>query len=68
MDLITLDMETYYDKDYSLSKMTTEGYIRDERFEVVGVSVKVNNGEPEWASGTMGQIKKYLQRFDWRAA
>jgi len=58
-------METYYDKDYSLSKMTTEGYIRDERFEVVGVSVKVNNGEPEWASGTMGQIKKYLQRFDW---
>jgi len=65
MDLITLDMETYYDKDYSLSKMTTEGYIRDERFEVVGVSVKVNNGEPEWASGTMGQIKKYLQRFDW---
>jgi len=65
MDLITFDMETYYDKDYSLSKMTTEGYIRDERFEVVGVSVKVNNGEPEWASGTMGQIKKYLQRFDW---
>jgi len=65
MDLITLDMETYYDKDYSLSKMTTEEYIRDERFEVVGVSVKVNNGEPEWASGTMGQIKKYLQRFDW---
>jgi DNA polymerase len=65
MDLITFDMETYYDKDYSLSKMTTEEYIRDERFEVVGVSVKVNNGEPEWASGTMGQIKKYLQRFDW---
>jgi DNA polymerase len=65
MDLITLDMETYYDKDYSLSKMTTEEYIRDERFEVVGVSVKVNNGETEWASGTMGQIKKYLQRFDW---
>lgn len=65
MDLITLDMETYYDKDYSLSKMTTEEYIRDPRFEVVGVSVKVNNGETEWASGTMGQIKKYLHRFDW---
>jgi hypothetical protein len=65
MDLITLDFETYYDKDYSLSKLTTEEYIRDPQFEVVGVGVKVNNGETEWASGTMGQIKKYLHRFDW---
>jgi DNA polymerase I-like protein with 3'-5' exonuclease and polymerase domains len=65
MDLITLDFETYYDRDYSLSNMTTEEYIRDPRFEVVGVGVKVNNGETEWASGTMGQIKKYLHRFDW---
>ena len=65
MDLITLDFETYYDRDYSLSKMTTEEYIRDPQFEVVGVGVKVNNGETEWASGTMGQIKKYLHRFDW---
>ena len=65
MDLITLDFETYYDKDYSLSKMTTEEYIRDPRFEVVGVSVKVNNGETEWASGTMQQIDRYLRRFDW---
>ena len=65
MNLITLDFETYYDKDYSLSKMTTEEYIRDPQFEVVGVGVQINNGETEWASGTMGQIKKYLQRFDW---
>ena len=35
MDIITIDFETYYDRDYSLSKMTTESYIRDERFEVV---------------------------------
>ncbi len=28
MDLITLDFETYYDKDISLRKMTTEEYIR----------------------------------------
>ena len=37
MNMITIDFETYYDKDYSLSKMTTEEYIRDERFEVIGV-------------------------------
>ena len=51
MDLITLDFETYYDKDFSLRKMTMESYIRDPRFEVVGVGVKVNNnayGVGEW--------------------
>ncbi len=39
MDIVTIDMETYYDKDYSLSKMTTEAYVRDPRFEVIGVGV-----------------------------
>ena len=48
MNIITIDFETYYDKDYSLSKMTTEEYIRDERFEVIGVSVKVGDAEPVW--------------------
>jgi len=65
MDLITLDFETYYDRDYSLSKITTEEYIRDPRFEVIGIGVKVNNEPTEWASGTHEQIKTYLQTFDW---
>lgn len=39
MDLITLDFETYYDKEFSLRKVTTENYIRDPRFEVIGVGV-----------------------------
>lgn len=65
MDLITLDFETYYDKDYSLSKITTEAYVRDPRFETVGVSVKLNNGKTEWASGTHEQIKRYLDTFPW---
>ena len=65
MDLITLDFETYYDRDYSLSKMTTEEYIRDPRFEVIGVAVKVNGNETEWASGTKEQVARYLATFDW---
>src|SRR5690606_26752370 len=66
MDLITLDTETYYDQDYSLSKITTEEYIRDPRFEVIGVAVKVNGEPTEWASGTHAQLRKYLQSFDWK--
>jgi DNA polymerase I-like protein with 3'-5' exonuclease and polymerase domains len=65
MDLITLDFETYYDKDFSLRKLTTEAYIRDPRFEVIGVGVKLNDGETEWASGTHEQINRYLHSFDW---
>jgi len=51
MDIATIDFETYYDRDYSLSKMTTESYIRDKRFQVIGVAVKINNGKTEWYSG-----------------
>ena len=66
MNLITVDFETYYDKDYSLSKITTEEYVRSDSFEVIGVAVKVNNEETEWASGTHAQIRSWLQSsFDW---
>ena len=68
MDLITLDFETYYDQQYSLSKLTTEQYVRDDKFEVIGVGVKVNDGETEWASGTDEQIKSYLGTFNWDEA
>jgi DNA polymerase I-like protein with 3'-5' exonuclease and polymerase domains len=68
MDLITLDFETYYSKEFSLGKLTTEEYIRDPRFEVIGVAVKINNQQTEWASGTHEELKQYLQTFDWAKA
>lgn len=45
--------------------MTTESYIRDPQFEVIGVGIKVNNEPTEWASGTHEQIKTYLHTFNW---
>lgn len=39
MDIITLDFETFFSDDYTLSKMTTEAYVRDPRFEAHGVGV-----------------------------
>lgn len=65
MDILTVDFETYYDKDYSLSKITTEEYIRDPRFQVIGVGVKVNAGATEWFSGTHGRTKEFLAQYDW---
>ena len=65
MQVLTIDFETYYDRAFSLSKMTTEEYIRDELFETIGVAVQVNDGEPVWFSGTKVQTKRWLDQFDW---
>jgi len=64
MDIVTIDFETYYDKDFSLSKMTTEAYIRDPQFEVIGVGVKVNNYPTDWYSGS--DPAKFLKSLDYR--
>tara|TARA_R110002049_G_scaffold85947_4_gene218540 strand:+ start:36 stop:1862 length:1827 start_codon:yes stop_codon:yes gene_type:complete len=65
MKLITLDFETFYDRDYSLSKLTTENYVRHRDFEVIGVAVKQWDEKTEWVSGTHAQIKDYLMGYDW---
>lgn len=50
-EFYTIDFETYYDKDYSLAKLSTEQYIRDGRFEVIGVGVKRGADPTNWFSG-----------------
>ena len=46
MQLITIDFETYYtNKDLGFKTQTTEEYVRDPRFEVIGVAVKVGDGQ-----------------------
>jgi len=63
MDIVTIDFETYYDQQFSLSKMTTEAYIRDPRFEIIGVGVKVNDYPTDWYSGD--NPGKFLQSLDY---
>ncbi|MBK8773045.1 MAG: hypothetical protein IPM06_21810 [Rhizobiales bacterium] len=41
MDVIVVDIETYYAADYTLSNMTTEAYVRDGRFEEILLGVKM---------------------------
>jgi len=67
VSLITLDFETYYtDKDLGFRTQTTEEYIRDPRFEVIGVSVQVNDGSPVWFSGERETTRKWLAQFNWK--
>jgi DNA polymerase len=67
MSLITLDFETFYDSKIKLGfkHQTTEEYIRDKRFEVIGVGVQVDDGAPVWFSGTKSEIKEFLHTYDW---
>jgi DNA polymerase len=65
MKIITVDFETFYSREIGFAKQTTEEYIRDPEFHVVGVSVQIDDGEPEWFSGTMVQTAEYLKQFDW---
>ena len=66
MSLITLDFETYYANGYTLTGSTTEEYICDDRFEVIGVAIKVDGGETIWVSGTHDEIKAHLHTYDWK--
>lgn len=63
MDIVTIDFETYYDKDYSLSKMTTEQYVRSSLFEIIGVGIKVNDYPTDWYSGD--NPGKFLKSLDY---
>ena len=43
MNLITIDFETHYSADYSLSKMSPLSYVRDPRFQLISCAIKVNS-------------------------
>lgn len=63
MDIVTIDFETFYSKEFSLSKMTTEAYIRSPEFEVIGVGVKVNKDPTVWYSGS--NVAGFLKGLDY---
>jgi DNA polymerase len=63
--MITIDFETYYSREYSLTRLTTEEYVRDPQFQVIGVAVKVNSEPAEWFSGDLQETAEWLAQFDW---
>jgi DNA polymerase I-like protein with 3'-5' exonuclease and polymerase domains len=63
MDVLFLDFETYYDDQYSLTKMTTAEYIKDERFKVIGASYAHGEGPTRWADPM--QLFALISETDW---
>lgn len=48
MNVITLDFETYYDTQHSLSHLSTVQYVASDLFKVWGVGIKINDAQTEW--------------------
>mgnify|MGYP001191813418 CR=1 FL=1 len=65
MEVLTADIETYYDKEYSLTKLTTEEYVRDPRFEVIMVGLRWPDGRTEIIDGTHLEIKHRFDEIEW---
>lgn len=65
MRYLTLDFETYYDKDYSLSKkgMTTQDYIMSPKFAVLMASVKWGDGETQVVEAP--DLPAFFASVDW---
>lgn len=58
------DAETYYADDYTLSKLTTESYVRDPRFECHGFALKFGPDLPaKWFS--RDEIPAVFEEVDW---
>jgi DNA polymerase I-like protein with 3'-5' exonuclease and polymerase domains len=50
MKPVVIDFETYYSKDLGFRSHTTEQYIRDDNFQIIGCAVKEGNNETVWFS------------------
>ena len=63
--IVTLDFETYYDAAYSLSKITTEEYIRSPQFETIGCAIWLpTESAPVWYDDPL-EIHHRLHAIDW---
>jgi len=61
---VTLDFETFFSKEYSLTKLDFVQYIKDARFEAISVAIKIGDGRTMvyWGEDV---IREKLQEIDW---
>jgi DNA polymerase len=65
--IISGDFETFYDREYSLSKLTEVEYILDDRFEAIMLSLKLGSGRSQIYVGS-DAIAAALAEIDWSTA
>jgi DNA polymerase I-like protein with 3'-5' exonuclease and polymerase domains len=64
--ILVIDFETRWDsKEYTLSKMTTEQYVRDERFKAFGLCYKTLDVEEDITWIPHDDIQNWVDSIDW---
>ena len=66
MPLVTVDFETFYSSHIGFKKQTTEEYINDPLFQVIGVGIKVDDGVTTWHAGK--DAGEALLAIDWASS
>lgn len=61
--VVTVDFETYFDADYTLKKLSTSEYVRDPRFKIQMVGIKIGKRKTKTYNAAAG--RKVLQDIDW---
>jgi DNA polymerase len=64
LKVFCIDFETYYSQTFSLTKVTTEEYIRSPEFETIGVCVQEQGEMPVFFSGTKTATKAFLDKYE----
>jgi DNA polymerase I-like protein with 3'-5' exonuclease and polymerase domains len=64
--ILVIDFETRWDsKEYTLSKMTTEQYVRDARFKAFGLCYKTLDVEEDITWVSHDDIQNWVDSIDW---
>jgi DNA polymerase I-like protein with 3'-5' exonuclease and polymerase domains len=64
--ILVIDFETRWDsKEYTLSKMTTEQYVRDPRFKAFGLCYKTLDVEEDITWVSHDDIQNWVDSIDW---
>ena len=61
--IVTIDLETFYSREFSLTKLATEQYVRSPQFETIGIAIGIGDEPPVWYPKP--DVAYALDAIDW---
>ena len=63
MNITTIDFETYYDREFTLKKLTIPEYVSDPRFRAHGLAIRWPDGHTEFVADLPAALTKLQAEF-----